>query len=294
MTREEALTTIIAAIAMEELSLSHILNAESQKLQYIIEKSNASSQEVLAVNKSVTSLVETINQNQMLLKSKLERLLEFCPFPAPELNPVLPERTTTEDSTATTPVPPAYRPAPRYVTCPLPCQPNPCYPFCPQPCQTAACSPHCPLSCVSLYEKSALQLVGQWEKMLWNPGRYLPWRSKICLGKNVRLDERTPTQIQLKSGKRYAVQYTLAVSAAFPTEEKGLILLKQSPCGAFTDVLPLYFSLAHLAHGPQTLQFSALLYPCINRGYEVGLSLLLESKTPLCVERAAIDVIELY
>ena len=34
MTREEALTMIIASIAMEELALSHILNAEGEKLQY--------------------------------------------------------------------------------------------------------------------------------------------------------------------------------------------------------------------------------------------------------------------
>lgn len=35
MTREEALTMIIASIAMEELALSHILNAEGEKLQFI-------------------------------------------------------------------------------------------------------------------------------------------------------------------------------------------------------------------------------------------------------------------
>ena len=35
MTQEEALTMIIASIAMEELALSHILNAEGEKLQYI-------------------------------------------------------------------------------------------------------------------------------------------------------------------------------------------------------------------------------------------------------------------
>ena len=36
MTREEALTMIIASIAMEELALSHILNAEGEKLQYVL------------------------------------------------------------------------------------------------------------------------------------------------------------------------------------------------------------------------------------------------------------------
>lgn len=298
MTREEALTMIIASIAMEELALSHILNAESEKLQYIIGNPNAGSQEVLAVNKSVTSLVETINQNQMLLKSKLDHVLEFYPLQTPELTPGQTLGQTPApapgETPGLTPVPPACRPTPCYVPCSLPCPPNPCSPFYPQPCQLAACFPHCPLSGVSLYEKSALQLVGQQEKMLWNPGCRLPWRSKIRLGKDVRLDERTLTQIQLNPGRSYAVQYTLSVSAASPTEETGLILLRQAPCGVFTDVLPLYFSLEHLAHGPQTLQFSALLYPRINRGYEAGLSLLLESKTPLYVERAAMDVVKLW
>ena len=88
MTREEALTMIIASIAMEELALSHILNAEGEKLQYILGTLHGTSpcacpQDVLAVNKSVTALVEAVTQNQMLLKSKLEKVLEFCPLPPP-------------------------------------------------------------------------------------------------------------------------------------------------------------------------------------------------------------------
>ena len=58
MTREEALTMIIASIVMEELALSHILNAEGEKLQYILGTLPcARPQDVLAVNKSVTALV---------------------------------------------------------------------------------------------------------------------------------------------------------------------------------------------------------------------------------------------
>ncbi len=74
LTREEALTMIIASIAMEELALSHILNAEGEKLQYILgtlpgAKPCAGPQEVLAVNRSVTALLEAVTQNQLLLKT---------------------------------------------------------------------------------------------------------------------------------------------------------------------------------------------------------------------------------
>ena len=86
---------IIASIAMEELALSHILNAEGEKLQYILgtlpgTKPCAGPQEVLAVNKSITTLLEAVAQNQILLKSKLEKVLEVCPPPPPPCSPPCP------------------------------------------------------------------------------------------------------------------------------------------------------------------------------------------------------------
>ena len=141
LTREEALTMIIASIAMEELALSHILNAEGEKLQYILGTLPGTSsctctcpQDVLAVNKSVTALVEAVTQTQILLKNKLAQVLEFCPRPS------------TPDCKQDPP--------------PAPCSPPPC----PAPCPV----PHC--------EKSAVQLVSQQERMLWNPGCRLPWK----------------------------------------------------------------------------------------------------------------------
>lgn len=73
---------VIASIAMDELALSHILNAEGEKLQYILGTlpggpgSCANTQEILEVNKSVKDLLDTVMENQMLLKGKLEKALE--------------------------------------------------------------------------------------------------------------------------------------------------------------------------------------------------------------------------
>jgi len=36
LSREDAINLILASIAMEEMSLSHILNAEGEKLQYVL------------------------------------------------------------------------------------------------------------------------------------------------------------------------------------------------------------------------------------------------------------------
>lgn len=276
MTREEALTMIIASIAMEELAMSHILNAEGEKLQYVLGTLPGASpcacpQDVLAVNKSVTALVEAVTQNQMLLKNKLEQVLEFCPLPpAP---------------------PPACRPEPGPAPCPPPCRPDPCEVFCVPQCP-AACPLSHPASCqVRSCKKSALQLVSQREKILWNPNCRLSWNQRSQSGNDIRWDEHAPAQIQLNPGKSYTVQYTLNVCATSPAE--GKILIRQSPCGGFAAMLPLYFSIGHPAQGRETLHYACVLHPCMNNGCSVALSLLLDAKAPLYVERAVMDVVEL-
>lgn len=257
LTREEALNMIIASIAMEELALSHILNAEGEKLQYVLgtlpgTKPCASPQDVLAVNKSVTALLEAVTQNQMLLKSKLEKALEACPPSAP-------------------PVPPSPPPM------------LPCGPCCPLPC------PERP----GAREKSVLQLAGQREGMLWNQGCRLSWRRRVLRGEDIRWSQDAPTQIRLNPGKAYAVQYTLNVCPMHPSEETGTILIRQTPCGAFTETLPLRFSMERFSGRAQTLRYAAVLYPCMENGGEAELSLVLDAGRPLCVERAALDVTEL-
>ena len=91
LTKDEALTMIIASIAMEELALSHIVNAEGEKLQYVLgtlpggEKPCAGTQEILDVNNSVAKVLDTVMQSQALLKGKLETALEACGCqPGPE------------------------------------------------------------------------------------------------------------------------------------------------------------------------------------------------------------------
>lgn len=95
ITREQALNLIIASIAMEELGLSHIIEAEGEKLQYILGTlpgsphcCTRSSKEILEVNKSIHRVLDSVLQNQMLLKGKLEQVLEAAePYPCPPCPP---------------------------------------------------------------------------------------------------------------------------------------------------------------------------------------------------------------
>ncbi len=86
---------ILSSIALEEVALSHIINAEGEKIQYILSQTNcgqhsADLKDILAVNKSVTNLLEMVLQNQIILKSKMEKVLEHLPKPPSPPNPPKP------------------------------------------------------------------------------------------------------------------------------------------------------------------------------------------------------------
>ncbi len=87
--REDAVNQILSSIAMEELGLSHILNAEGEKLQYILgtlpglSGPPATVNEVLAANESVRSMLETAVQNQLFLKAKMQGALTASPMQGP-------------------------------------------------------------------------------------------------------------------------------------------------------------------------------------------------------------------
>lgn len=94
--QEQALTMILSSIALEELSLSHIINAEGEKIQYILKntccQSPADTKDILAVNKSVKELLDSVLQNQIILKNKMDKVLEYLPQPpAPPAPPCSPE-----------------------------------------------------------------------------------------------------------------------------------------------------------------------------------------------------------
>ena len=270
LTREEALTMIIASIAMEELALSHIINAEGEKLQYILgtlpgAKPCATPQDVLVVNKSVASLLDVVAQNQMLLKSKLEKVLAVCPPPAP--------------------------PCPS----PGPCPPGPpvcepCPPTVPPACGPGVCPPP---GWPEKGETCALHLAERQAGLLWSPGCRLSWRQQARRGECIRWNACNPTQIRLDTRAAYAVRCTLCAYAMPPARGEGIICLRQTPCGAFTEAQPLRFSLERMAGNLQTLQYAAVLNPRVGVNGVAELSLVLDTRNALCVERAAMDVVEL-
>jgi hypothetical protein len=79
LTREQAINSILTSIAMEELALSHILNAEGEKIQYALAACPVDLDKILEVNESVSSLIDQIIDLEIILKNKMRRLAKDFP-----------------------------------------------------------------------------------------------------------------------------------------------------------------------------------------------------------------------
>jgi hypothetical protein len=80
ISREDVLNLIISSIAYEELAFSHILNAEGEKIQSAVSMLDglptaADMRDVLDINDSVSSMLNTVLDSQMILNSKLNGAL---------------------------------------------------------------------------------------------------------------------------------------------------------------------------------------------------------------------------
>ncbi|PSJ66038.1 collagen-like triple helix repeat-containing protein, partial [Brevibacillus brevis] len=86
--REEALNLMLSSLAMEELGLSHILNAEAEKIQYALgtipglSGPGATIADLLELNKSARDMLEATTKQDMLLQKKLEAVLDASKHPA--------------------------------------------------------------------------------------------------------------------------------------------------------------------------------------------------------------------
>ena len=81
LTLENSLCQILSSVAMEELGLSHVINAEGEKLQYIVGTlpgrpgPGPTVDELLTVNESVRDTLSAVSMNQLYLTGKMNAAL---------------------------------------------------------------------------------------------------------------------------------------------------------------------------------------------------------------------------
>ncbi|MEG1752163.1 MAG: hypothetical protein RR247_03835 [Clostridia bacterium] len=71
VTRTQAISDIISSVALEETGLSHILNAEGEKIQAFVAMPGVTADQLLAVNASVQATVNAVTNLEMILQNKL-------------------------------------------------------------------------------------------------------------------------------------------------------------------------------------------------------------------------------
>lgn len=84
LTRDDVVNLILASIAFEELGLAHIINAEGEKIQYALGTlpgipgpTGVTLQDVLDINASTQSMLETVFKKEMILEAKLRDTLRI-------------------------------------------------------------------------------------------------------------------------------------------------------------------------------------------------------------------------
>lgn len=77
LNRCETINMLLSSIALEEIGLSHILNAEGEKLQCFLETDPCELNDYLKINDSINKTLRTIVKSQILLQFKLEDIISL-------------------------------------------------------------------------------------------------------------------------------------------------------------------------------------------------------------------------
>jgi len=86
ITRDDAINLLLISMAMEELSLSHLVNAEAEKIQYVLGtlpglEAPATISDVLQTNASVRNVLAATIQKELIIEDKLEQVLNAAAAP---------------------------------------------------------------------------------------------------------------------------------------------------------------------------------------------------------------------
>jgi len=77
---------LLASIALEELALAHIINAEAEKIQYVVGTLGrgltppATLSNLLTVDESVRRTLQEVVRKEILLQQKLDSVLAHIPI----------------------------------------------------------------------------------------------------------------------------------------------------------------------------------------------------------------------
>lgn len=89
ISKTDVINLLLGSIAFEELGLAHIINAEAEKIQYVLgtlpgstPATPATIDDLLIIDKSAEQTLKAVIKKEMLLQFKLEDIINFIPTPS--------------------------------------------------------------------------------------------------------------------------------------------------------------------------------------------------------------------
>lgn len=265
MTHDYALNMILTSIAMEETALGNIINAESEKLKYVIESLTQCDSGkhdldcLLAVNQSITRLLDSVTQNQMLLKNKMESVLQAMP------------------TTGKCPI-----------CCECPCISN-CYPpdLCPCPTPPIICPPF------PSQERCLAVFRGAQHFETWRESCPIPWTCETAHGQCIVGSNRDNAKITLSAGC-YTVAFAVNVKrrSSGSAERNIIINLRKLTANRRSDIFTYHYPMP-CSDESITLMASGIIAETHDECENISLMLELISPESLKVERAMLSIIKI-
>ena len=208
LTRDLAINSVLTSIAAGETALSNIVNAEQEKIKYMVEyaqnnDTEEARQKLIDVNLSVAKVLEQVKQIEEILKEKT-RLVTQHPIPPVPPVPPLPPR----------PPKPPIPPGPKPPLPPPPCPPHPPHPKPPFP----PVPPHPPTDCSFIYSAKSGHT---WHN---NCSAWLSTKEKCGNGVELFTDG-CQSHLLLSPGKKYKVCVNIQVESEYDSPIRAELLL---------------------------------------------------------------------
>ena len=93
----DALAAIMASIALQEAAVAHVLNAEGEKIQAVVNLEDATLEDLQGINESVSDLVDSVSSLAGEIQRKLRTAMEaLYPGELPEIAATLTVRIVDE------------------------------------------------------------------------------------------------------------------------------------------------------------------------------------------------------
>lgn len=77
LTRPQVIDMMLASVATEGLGLSHILNAQSEKILRFVNDEQASVNDILQMNRSMDKVLRSVISSQFLIQLRLGDILQL-------------------------------------------------------------------------------------------------------------------------------------------------------------------------------------------------------------------------